>query len=211
VAKGVSTRDQRMRQMLIQESARIIAEEGVKDYLLAKRKAADRLGASATQNMPGNQEIQDAVLEYQRLFLADAQRGALERLRRGALEAMAFFERFRPRLVGPVLDGSASPWSEINLHVFADTSEEVAVFLLDAGIPFEALERRLRISRDTHHAFPGFRFMAGEQRVELTVFTAGAPRRPPLSQIDGQPMDRANRERVERLLGQDRGWSTAAP
>ncbi len=200
MSRGVSTRDHRMRQMLTLECARIIAEEGVKDYFLAKRKAADRLGAASTQNMPGNQEIQDAVLEYQRLFQSDEQRLALRQLRQAALDAMDFFERFRPRLVGAVLDGSASEWSEVTLHVFANTSEDVAVFLLDARIPFEALERRLRLSRDAYHCFPGFRFIAGDHRIELIVFTAAGPRQPPLSQIDGQPMARANRDQVKRLL-----------
>ncbi|MCC5858432.1 MAG: hypothetical protein JJT90_09770 [Ectothiorhodospiraceae bacterium] len=195
-----NTRDQRMRQMLTQEAARIMAEEGVRDFYLAKRKAADRLGAPGTQNMPRNQEVQDALLEYQRLFKADRQPDQLRRLRETAVEAMRYFSRFRPRLVGPVLDGTASDWSDVNLHVFADTPEEVAIFLMDEGIPFEPSERRFRVNRDAWETFPVFRFLAGDVTVDLTVFGRAGIRQAPRSQVDGQPMSRADIGRVEALL-----------
>lgn len=203
MAKQGNPRDQRMRQRITVEAARIMAEEGVRDYLVAKRKAADRLGAPGTENMPRNREIQEAVAEYQRLFLGESHELHLRRLREAALEAMAFFARFRPRLVGSVLDGTASDWSEVSLHVFADTPEDVVVFLLDKGIPFEPGERRLRFNRDDWEPFPVYRFMAGDVPVDLTVFASNGLRQAPRSQVDGQPMDRANREAVQRLLAGD--------
>ncbi len=189
-----------MRLMLTQEAARIMAEEGVRDFYLAKRKAADRLGAPSTQNMPRNQEIQDALFEYQRLFKADAQPDQLRRLREAAVEAMRFFRPFRPRLVGPVLDGTASDWSDVTLHVFAETPEEVAIFLMDERIPFEPSERRFRTGRDSWETLPVFRFVAGDVTVDLTVFASAGIRQAPLSQVDGQPMERADRARVQALL-----------
>jgi len=200
MAKQSAPRDQRMRQMLAMEAARIMVEEGVRDYLVAKRKAADRLGASGTENMPRNLEIQDAVAEYQRLFLGDSHAATLRRLRQDALEAMGFFSRFRPRLVGSVLDGTAGDWSDVNLHVFAETPEEVAIFLMDNRIPFEPGERRLRFNRDDWEFHPVYRFMAGDTPIDLTVFPLAGLRQSPRSQVDGQPMERANRQGVERLL-----------
>ncbi|MEX0729572.1 MAG: hypothetical protein WED00_03375 [Aquisalimonadaceae bacterium] len=200
MAKQGNPRDQRMRQRIAVEAARIMAEEGVRDYLVAKRKAADRLGAPGTENMPRNREIQEAVAEYQRLFRGGSHVSQLRKLRQTALQAMTFFARFRPRLVGSVLDGTAGDWSDVNLHVFADTAEEVAVFLMDNGIPFEPGERRLRFNREDWEFFPVYRFMAGDVSVDLTVFHSEGLRQAPRSQVDGQPMDRANREAVERLL-----------
>ncbi|MCC5812809.1 MAG: hypothetical protein JJU06_20805 [Ectothiorhodospiraceae bacterium] len=202
MAKSPTTKDQRMRQRLTLEAAKIMAEEGVRDYYLAKRKAADRLGAPGTQNMPRNQEIQEALLEYQRLFKGESQAAQLRHLREVALEAMRFFRRFRPRLVGAVLDGTAGEWSDVALHLFADTSEEVAIFLMDERIPFEPSERRLRVERDAWETYPVYRFLAGDVVVDLTVFSHEAIRHPPRSQVDGQPMDRANTEAVERMLAQ---------
>ncbi|MCK8516853.1 hypothetical protein M0534_11040 [Methylonatrum kenyense] len=200
MAKQGAPRDQRMRQRLIQECARIMVEEGVRDYLVVKRKAADRLNAPGTENMPRNREIQEAVLDYQRLFRGDRHASHLRELREAALEAMQFFAAFRPRLVGSVLDGTASDWSDVNLHVFADTPEDVAVFLMDRGIPFETAERRLRFNRDDWEFYPVYRFMAGDVPVDLTVFSGGGLRQAPRSPVDGQPMDRANRDAVRQLL-----------
>lgn len=200
MAKSVSGKDQRMRQRLIQEAARIMVEEGVQDFFLAKRKAADRLGAASTQNMPRNQEIQDAVIEYQRLFRGDAQAAELRRLRENALSAMDFFSAFKPRLVGPVLDGTATPHAEINLHLFPDTVEEVLIFLSDQGVPHEVGERRLRVAKDSYQVYPVVRFIAGDSVVDLLIFTGQGSRQPPLSQVDGQAVARANRDAVSRLL-----------
>ena len=39
------TRGEQLRRALAQEAARIMAEQGIHDYLTAKRKAGERLGA----------------------------------------------------------------------------------------------------------------------------------------------------------------------
>ena len=200
MARQGTPRDQRMRQRLALEAARIMVDEGLRDYYQAKRKAAERLGAASTQNMPRNREIQDAVGDYQRLFQGESQAQRLRLLRETARSAMRFFDRFRPRLVGAVLDGTAGEWSEVTLHVFAETPEEIDVFLLDQGIPFEASERRVRVTRDDWAVRPVYRFLAGEEVVELTVFPVNGLRQPPLSQVDGQPMHRAALPAVEALL-----------
>ena len=48
---------------------------------------------------------------------------------------MLFLARFRPRLVGPVLSGTAGPHADIGLHLFADTPMDVLLFLMEHRIP----------------------------------------------------------------------------
>ncbi len=191
-----------MRQRLALEAARIMADEGVGDYAFAKRKAAERVGAPDTRNLPANREIQEALADYQRLFHGEDQAARVQYLRRQALEAMRFFERFRPRLVGSVLHGTAGPHSDVNLHLFADTPEEVAVFLLDHQIPYQNAERKLRYGRDEAIGHPVFRFVADDVAFDLTVFSPEGLREAPRSRIDGQPMDRAAAGAVKALLEQ---------
>ena len=195
-----STRDQQMRVRIAQEAARLIADEGFKDFHAAKRKAAQRLGAPDTRNMPRNREIEEALLSHQRLFQAEAQAGNLRNLRLAALEAMRFFGDFRPRLVGPVLTGTAGVHADINLHLFADTPEEINLFLLEAGIPFQTSQRRYRFARDEWLEFPTFQFLAGDQPVELAVFPREGRREAPRSPVDGKPMRRADVAEVEALV-----------
>ena len=196
----MATNDSRTRILLAQESARIMAEEGIRDFGQAKRKAAGRLGVTSRALLPGNVEIEQALLEYQRLFKSGEQHDRLRILRETAVEAMRFFARFRPRLVGPVLTGTAGPGSGVNLHLFADTPEEVVMFLLDHDIPFETTERRLKVGKGEYGFFPVYSFGAGEVGVELTVFERKAEREAPRSPVDGRPMHRAALAEVEAML-----------
>jgi len=194
------SRDQQMRVRIAQEAARLMSEEGIKDYYAAKRKAAQHLGAPDTRNMPRNQEIETALLEYQRLFMRDQQTEQLRALRETAMQAMQFLAGFRPRLVGSVLSGTAGLHADVNLHLFADTPEEVSVFLMDNNIPFEPSVKRLRVAREQWEEYPAYRFMAGDSAVELVVFPASKWREAPRSPVDGKPMQRARIEELEALL-----------
>lgn len=197
------TKDQQMRQRLAQAAAQILAETGSRDFYAAKRKAALHLGAVDTRNMPSNTEIDQALREYQRLFRAEAQPAALHQLRSRALEAMEFFAPFRPRLVGSVLDGSADEHSPVVLHVFVPRLEDLDIFLMDQQIPYEQGERRVKFSSDKTVTLPVFRFVAGDTRIELVVFLQDGPHQPPLSPVDGRPMQRASLNRVRELLASD--------
>lgn len=189
-----------MRARIAQEAARLMTEEGVRDYYAAKRKAAQHLGAPDTRNMPRNNEIEAALEDYQRLFQGEQQASHLQALREGAVQAIHFLADFNPRLVGSVLSGTAGQHADINLHLFADTPEEVSLFLMEANIPFQASHKRMRVSREEWQEFPCYDFLAGDHAVDLVVFPREGRREAPRSPVDGKPMRRAGLEEVEKLL-----------
>lgn len=193
--------DERTRIRIAQEAARIILEEGVGDYRGAKRKAAEHLGIPATRNLPRNTEIEQALIERQRLFNGNGQQGRLRALREAAVQAMRMFAQFRPRLVGSVLRGTAHEHSDVNLHLFAASPEEVAFFLMDKRIPYREVERRFR-REEGYQTYPALRFLAGDVEIEAVVFSENGIRQAPPSPIDGRPMQRAALEEVERLLSE---------
>jgi predicted nucleotidyltransferase len=195
-----STRDRQMRQRIAQEAARLIVSEGIRDYLVAKRKAAVRLGAPDTQNLPRNIEVEVELAAYQRLFQEQEQPLHLQALRMAAAEAMRFFERYDPRLTGSVLSGTAGEHSDINLHLFAESPEEVTLFLMESQVPFEESQRRLRLNQDDYETYPAIRFLAGEMQIEAVIFPLNGLRQAPRSPLDGKPMSRASLRRVEELL-----------
>lgn len=197
-----SGRDQRMRQRIALEAARILTAAGGRDYYQAKRKAAAHLGAHDTRNMPSNREIELALIEYQRIFQADSQPAILRQLREEALEAMAFFAAFSPRLVGPALNGTADAHSGIQLHVFSTTAEEVGLFLLHNAIPYQESPLRLRMGPELYINYPSYRFIAGDTPITLIVFPLDAQRQAPLSPVDGRPLQRARAEAVRQLLAE---------
>ena len=189
-----------MRLAVAEEAARIMREQGVDDFLQAKRKAADRLGVTDASILPRNTEIEAALVAHQRLFAADRHEADLAAMRRSALEAMRLMADFQPRLVGPVLTGTASAHSEINLHLFSDSPEAVSIRLEERGVPHEVLERRLRYERDRAVSYPALRFVAGRQTVDAVVFPLDGIRQAPSSPVDGKPMRRATAAEVEALL-----------
>ena len=199
-----NARTQQLRQRIAQEAARVMAQSGNRNFLQAKRKAAEQLGISDARHLPSNREVEDALAAYQRLFQAERQAGELQRLRRTATEAMRFLADFAPRLVGPVLEGTADAYSEVNLHLFSDSIEEVGHFLRERGIPAVLSERRLRLALETYFSQPEYRFVAGGVPVALTVFDGPSGRHAPLSPVDGRPMRRAALAEVERLLSPGR-------
>jgi hypothetical protein len=195
------TRADNLRRELAQEAARIMAEHGVRDYLVAKRKAAERLGVTdGGAVLPKNSEIEAALAEYQRLFGGETHASALQAQRHAALCAMRYLADFSPRLVGPVLSGTTTVHAEVQLHLFADRAESVTLKMLDDGLAHAVTEKRVRFNADNVRAFPGVRFEMEEQPIEATVFPTDGIRQAPVSPVDGRPMKRASTLEVELLL-----------
>jgi predicted nucleotidyltransferase len=197
------TRADNLRRALAQEAARLMAEHGIRDFLIAKRKAAERLGVTdGSALLPKNSEIEEALAAHQRLFGGSSHLEALTAQRRAALSAMRYLQEFEPRLVGAVLAGTATEHSDVQLHLFADTLESVTLKLLDEGVPHELTERRVKLNAERIRPFPGVRFEMEDQAIEATVFPTDGIRQAPVSPVDGRPMRRANALEVAALLEQ---------
>jgi hypothetical protein len=191
---------ERARQVLAQEAARIIVDHGIRDYRVAKQKAAERLGVGTRGSLPGNAEVESAVAEYLQLFGGDSHADLLRLMRTAALSAMELLADFSPRLVGPVLAGTADENSAVNLHLFTDSPEMVAMEIGDMGISFRPYERRLKSRRGQVEMYPGFEFSHRNETVQATVFPVDGIRQAPISPIDGKPMRRIDSEAVQALL-----------
>ena len=191
---------QRNRLRVAQEAARLMSEHGIRDFHHAKIKAAERLGILDAQALPRNNEIEQALREHQRIFHADTQPQLLQQRREAAAEAMRFLERFEPRLVGAVLDGTADAHSAACLHVFSESAEAVVLFLQERGVPLTQQTRRLRTTRDEQAEYPVLLFSADGLPFDITVLPLDSLRQPPLDRIDEKPMRRATLAAVEELL-----------
>ncbi|MFD0739200.1 hypothetical protein ACFQZQ_07910 [Lysobacter koreensis] len=196
------TRIRERRHRLAHEAARLMAESGMRDFHQAKLKAAERLGIFDDASLPRNREIEEALREYQRLFQRD-NAGGLRQRREAALRALEFFHPFDPRLVGPVLEGTADAHSPVSLQLYCDDPDAVPRFLDQHLIPAEARSRRLRLDRERDGDFPSWVFSAEDLSFDLTVLPLDVVRQAPLSGIDGKPMKRASAAQLRQLLAQD--------
>ncbi len=131
-----------MRARIAAAAARLMAEDGINDFALAKRKAARALGAAPTEGLPGNDEIETELRAYLALYQAEEHPERVAGLRAIALEAMNVLERFKPYLTGTVLAGTAGPYAEIELQLFPESTKEVELFLIERNIAYAASDER---------------------------------------------------------------------
>lgn len=189
-----------IRRELAHNAAKLIAVDGINDYFIAKKKAADMLGVEQSQYYPSNKEIEEALIDYQQLFQQDLQPLVLHTLRNKALKALQLFEPLEPYLVGSILSGTANEYSEIILHIFTESPEAVTILLLQHQIPFEECEKRARFKHRESQFYPAFQFFAEQHKVLLIVFPERQRHHPPLDPIDGQPIQRANFQELSQLI-----------
>jgi hypothetical protein len=188
-----------MRARIAAVAARIMAEDGIDDFALAKRKAARQLGAPQSEALPGNDEVESELRAYRALYQADEHPERISELRSIALDAMRAFERFSPYLTGPVLKGTAGPYAEIELQLFPGSPKEVEIFLLERGLPFSTHEGR-RFSGDRAHAMSVFSLVWDETRLKLAVFDPRDERVALKTSQAGKVLERASMAEVAALV-----------
>ena len=188
-----------MRARIAAVAARLMAEDGIDDFALAKRKAARQLGAPQSEALPGNDEVESELRAYRALYQADEHPERIAELRRIALDAMLAFERFNPYLTGAVLKGTAGPYAEIELQLFPESPKDVEIFLLERGMSFTTHEGR-RFSGDRAHAMSVFSLAWQEAPLKLSVFDPRDERVALKTSQAGRVMERAGVAEVGALV-----------
>jgi hypothetical protein len=199
MAKSRSRRDLNLRRHVAYIAARMIAEDGVADYGAAKMKAARQAGLADANLLPDNQEIEEALREYQELYQKDEQPAQLRHLREVAVRVMRELEPFRPALVGSVLSGTAGLHSDVNLQVFTDDPKALAMFLLNKRYRFEEGSRRVRRGDRTEDV-PQITLDIDETAVTITVLGPADERSTPRVRGESDPPSRARLAEVEAML-----------
>jgi len=182
------------RTRLAQAAARLIAEHGMTDWSSAKRKAARELGLPERAALPGDDEIEDALVEYHALFGGERHRAMLRTRRAEALVWLRNLARFDARLVGAVAGGWATGHSDIRIELCADDSKAVELALLNAGVDYRTMPAR--VADDAHELY----VETPRGGVRLSVRTPGAMRARPRRDRHGREVLRLDAVAVEALL-----------
>jgi hypothetical protein len=191
------------RELIAATAARIMAEDGIEDFALAKRKALRQLGIEGRVALPGNDEIEEHLRAYRALYQAGEHESRVASLRRTALHAMQALAPFRPYLTGSVLSGTAGPYAEVELQLFPDDSKQVEFFLLERGIPYEARNAR-RYSGDRTREAGVLVFEWQGARVKVSVYDARDERTALKTSLAGRVVPRAGLAEVEAMLDESR-------
>lgn len=182
-------------------AARLMAEDGIDDYRLAKRKASRQAGVPDARELPTNEEIDSALRAYQEIYHRDEHRHRLRELRGIAVRAMRELAQFNPYLTGPVLNGIAGKYAGINLQLFTDNVKAVESYLIDRGIPYKAAQDRLYTGAELR-TVPVYSVNDNDAEIEITVFTTRDLRGPIKTSLEGKAIERAKLQTVEGLLAQ---------
>lgn len=193
--------EKNLRQLVADETARLLYEEGYRDYRVAKQKAAQRLGAdNQAKNQPSNEEIEQALQDYVQLLDQAEHQANLKLHREIALEAMEFLQPFQPYLTGSALDGTAGPLSAVTLHLSANRAEDVIFHLEEQNIPFQIQERKVKAGKKQDY-FPLLRLYVDNVEVELMIFPDdGRASMSALNSMTGKGLKRADTKRLQEIL-----------
>jgi hypothetical protein len=193
-----------MRARIAHLAARLMAEDGIEDFGVAKRKAARQFGAADTRHLPDNDEVEAALAAWRQLYEADTHAPRIAELRRAALAMMDTLARFDPHLAGPVLAGHAGRYAAIELHLFADSSKDVELFLLGRDWVYRARDARFWVGEAACDAAV-LEVDTEDAPFELTVFRHADARQPIRNSPDGRAIERQRAAGVVALMAADIG------
>ena len=180
-------------------AARLMAEDGIEDYALAKRKAARQAGMPETRELPTNEEVEEAFRTYQQIYHHEEHRNRLRMLRETAVCAMRELARFNPHLTGSVLNGNAGKYADVNLLLFTDNEKAVELYLIDRRIPYQSAQSRL-YSGEEMRTVPVYILSDHGTDIELTVLSPLDLRSPLRTSPEGKNIERAKLPAVEQLV-----------
>ena len=195
----MSSRRNQLRERVAQLAAQLMAEHGIQDFSLAKRKAARQMGVEDGHNLPGNQEIELALKSYQALYLSESHPVRLRMLREIALDTMRMLADYHPYLTGSVLNGTAGPHSDINLQLFTDNEKEFELYLMQRNIPFKQGQRQVH-RHGVLKNIPSFTLNLDTADIEIAIYSEDELRSVPRMQTDGRVPKRAKLAQVQALL-----------
>lgn len=184
-------------------AARLMAQDGIRDYTQAKKKAARQLGLPDNTPYPDDSEVEAELRLYQLLFQGE-QATRLLAMRRVALQMMRLLSDFRPYLTGAVLDGTAGEFSDITLQLFPDSAKEVEIFLLNRRVEFAHAEPR------TERAEAVLVVPTDIADVNLVIYPVQTERITFKSR-DGRPKLRAKTDAVAQMVAQMQESMNAEP
>jgi hypothetical protein len=131
-------------------AAQLIMEDGIKDYLYAKKKAAKSLGINENANLPTNSQIDKAIDEFNKIFNPNIDIEFLQQFKTQALEVMSIFKNFKPHLMDQLSQGIIPKFPEIKINLFADNLKDVEYVLLNSELSYDFKEVKMNAKEGKH-------------------------------------------------------------
>ncbi|MEX0714313.1 MAG: HD domain-containing protein [Pirellulales bacterium] len=190
----------KLRQRIAWEAARLMYERVESEYYRAKLKAARRMtgGWVKPKDLPSNREIRDEIQVFARMFEGDRRAANLRDMRLEALRMMRILRTFRPRLIGSTLTGHVRRGSDIDLHVFSDSLEAVRAALDREGVAYDVQHKQVK--KQGEHRLYTHIHIQDRFTFELTLYAENQAHHVFKSSVTCKPIERASIAELEQLL-----------
>lgn len=194
--------DPRLRRAITVEAARLMYSRNQTEYYRAKLKAAQRLckGWVKPNDLPTNAEIRDEIQRLANLFEGDSRFDRLRDMRIEALRVMRLLSRFRPKIIGSTFTGHVRNGSDIDIHIFAATTDPVTACLDGEGFDYDVERKKVRKHGEERiftHIHVRDRFP-----MELTMYSPDKATFVFKSSITGKAIERATLPEFEIFMRQ---------
>jgi hypothetical protein len=189
-----AVRDAQNRVRIADLAARLIAEHGLSDWSLAKRKAVRQLMLPERTALPGDDEIEAALAAHHALFGGEAHATSLRSQREEALRWLRRLDAFAPTLVGGVAAGWATAHSDIRIELVADDAKSVELALINGNVAYRVAPGV------SQRAAPELLVDTPNGGVRLVVRTPLAARQRPRRDRRGAEETRLNAQALAELL-----------
>lgn len=178
--------------MQISELAALIIEtEGVKDFLLAKKKAANRLGINNSSHLPTNNEVQQALIDYQNLFYGSEEKQIIQHNAKKCLHALNLLKKFEPYLTGAYAGTHPSTESDIEIILYLDQQEQLVSCLSNQKIPWQLKSVKMKLPQRQIQEYPCYQFYADDTLIKIICL--------PEHEIHTRYIDLRTNEKISKL------------
>lgn len=174
---------------IAQTAARLMHQQSLQDYGIAKRKALESLGLPSRQALPENSLIDEALRQQLALFASEGDKLWSTKLQQAALNASDFLQDYRHYIGGSLASKTCKQDDRLEIHVYHDTAEPLLWTLQEHRIPYDESHRVIQVGRQQEREYPCFSFVADEVAVSITVFPDARPQARPCD-TDGKPRPR---------------------
>ena len=188
------------RQQICDTAARIIHEDGIRDYHKAKIRACQTLHIKTNALLPTNEEIELAVKRRVQLFTRPTGPDKLQIQLSVAADMLNILHAYHPRATGTLFSGIQLKNMPVEIHAFSNSAELIIEELNWRGITSRLVEKRYRHTNAQYEHVPLITCRLDDVDIEISVFEDKALHRSPVCPTNGKVYKRVSLSELNALM-----------
>ena len=192
------SRLKKARRIVAREAAFILYKGEEKEYLQAKRRAAQNLGLKV---LPTNLEVAEELDRVADEMEETDRQSRLIEMRKEALKIMELLGDFHPRLIGSVWRGTARRNSDIDINIYHPEPLKALKTIVERGIKETKIEwKTVKNGKKTKTVPHIYTKSPSGYTIELMVRDLEELEKPGVCEIYGDRITGLNEERLKEVL-----------